>query len=292
MDNKKNKKTSRILYVIYILLGVVVSIYLSLIGENMLNSILPNLGFIAPIIVISIWGWLGIWLLTGRITSWSIFRMPIIRLLIRLFVIVLATAIIWLAMPLYIDYLPQQGKMEFEQPYYDSTQVLVRYGIRENDFFWTEKTIGELKEKSSVALNVNGQDIFRIHTDGRQIFVDAILFAGYEDRIVANYTTIGSLDKFSIEMSGYFNTDAVGYPKYLNRKNPPSIIKNKALAQPVTIVNNAFDRDIGWKIRRRSTAFEVYDKNNIPVLILEYTSPYNITIWGLFLTPMGILMVS
>lgn len=288
IDSSKPKRTNRGIYIIYILLGMFVSIYLSVVRENVLNSIIPNLGFLAPIIIISVWAGLGTWLLTGQVTTWYLFKTPITRLLS----VVLIMAIIWLGMPLYVDYLPQKSTIEFERPYYDSTQVLVRYGTRENDFFWTQKTIGELKQKSSVALKVNGYDIFNIYTDGRQIIVDAILFAGYGNQIVNDYTTIGSTNNFTIEMSGYFNTDAVGYPKYFQRKTQSTEIKNKVLAQPVRIINNALDREIkGWKIWKSSVGFEVTNENNIPVLVMEYKNPHTITISGLFATPMGILKV-
>jgi len=216
-DSPRTRRISRVIYALYISLGVFVSIYLPLIGENMLNSIIPNMGFIAPMIVISIWAGLGIWLLIGRLTTWRLFKIPIIRVLLSVVLVIVA---IWLSMPLYVDYLPQKEAIEFERPYYDSTQVTVYYGIRENDFFWTQKTIGELKQKSSVALNVN------------------------------------------------------------------------ALAPPVTITDNAFDREPkGWEIRRSSMGYEVINEKNIPVLVLKYESPYKITISGLFLTSFGILKV-
>jgi len=288
-DSPRTRRISRVIYALYISLGVFVSIYLPLIGENMLNSIIPNMGFIAPMIVISIWAGLGIWLLIGRLTTWRLFKIPIIRVLLSVVLVIVA---IWLSMPLYVDYLPQKEAIEFERPYYDSTQVTVYYGIRENDFFWTQKTIGELKQKSSVALNVNGEDMLIIHTDGRQVLVDAKLFAGYEERIVPSYTTIGSLANFSIQISGYLVTDNSAVGKSFSLKTQPTVIKNKALAPPVTITDNAFDREPkGWEIRRSSMGYEVINEKNIPVLVLKYESPYKITISGLFLTSFGILKV-
>jgi len=61
---------------------------------------------------------------------------------------------------------------------------------------------------------------------------------------------------------------------------------------PVVITNNAFSRrPDGWKIEQSNTALEISNENDIPVLILKYDSPYEITIWGLFITPMGICKV-
>ena len=135
-------------------------------------------------------------------------------------------------------------------------------------------------------------DILNIYTDGRQVIVDAVLFAGYENQIVPDYTTIGSTTNFTIEMSGYFNTDAVGYPKYLQRKTQASVVKNKALAPPVVFSNYALSREIkGWNIWRSSIGYEVTNENNIPVLVVEYKNPYIITVSGLFATPMGVLKV-
>lgn len=281
------KKTNKFLSHLMRIFASIGSIYLAIIMENMLNRIIPNLGFAFPIIVMSIcFGW-WTWVLIGRVATWGRFCTWIKA--ISVFLVVVAT---WLSMPLYIDYFPEQDTIEFEKPYFDSTQVLVRYGTRANDFFWTQKTIGELKQKSNVALNINGQDIFKIHTDGKQVLVDAILFAGYGEQTVPDYTTIGSFTNFSIQMSGYFVTDETAVGKNFSRKVQATVIKNKALAPPVTITDNAFDWEPkGWRIWKSSTGFEVINENNIPVLVLEYKSPYEITISGLFLTSFGILKV-
>jgi len=280
----KNKKVSKLSYLIRILVSIGM-FYLSTIGGNMLTRIIPTLGFVFPIIVLSLCLGYWMWVLTNRI----VMRRPL-GMLIRVISIFLVVAATWLSMPLYVDYLPQQETIEFKRPYYDSTQVVVHFGTRPNDFFYTQKTVGELKQKSSVALIVNGQPIFNIYTDGRQIFVDAILFAGYTNQIVNNYTTIGSTDNFSLQMSGYFNTNI---PGTYEKKSFSDAIKNKALAPPVTIIDSALSRnpDNKWNIWRSNVGFEVTNENNIPVLVLEYKNPYDITISGLFATPFGILKV-
>jgi len=285
--HKKDKKVSKFSYFMRAVVSIG-AIYLSTIVGDKLMELSFVLGYIFPIIILSFCFGYWTWEFTCRFNKWKPFS-SLIGKMISIFIVIV---IIWLSMPLYIDYLPQQGRMEFEQPYFDSTQVLVHYGTRKTDFFWTQTTVGELKKSSNVALNVNGQDIFKITTDGRQIFINAILFNGYTNKTMPDYATIGSPDKFSIQMTGYLNTDAVGYPKYFDRKVPDIVIKNKALAQQVTITNNAFDwQPNGWRILNSSKAFEVINANSIPVLIVEYKNPYEITISGLFLTSFGILKV-
>jgi len=303
LDNS-NQKSTKITFLFSVSIFVAQNFW----GASMLANLSPKLGYLLFLISNSaILGWWG-WLLVGSIYKKQRFVKLIKSIGTLTFVILFI-----LTSPLYVDiFVIPKGTIEFERPYYDSTQVTVRYGTRETDFFWTQKTIGELKQKSSVALNVNGHDIFNIYTDGRQIIVDAILFAGYENQIVADYTTIGSMDKFSITMDGNFNTDN-GSNKYYYRKRgvfelkmdsiesgkitasilgQPTMIKNKALAQPVTITNSALSREVeGWKIWKSSVGFEVTNENNIPVLVVEYKSPYSLTISGLFATPMGILKV-
>ncbi len=62
---------------------------------------------------------------------------------------------------------------------------------------------------------------------------------------------------------------------------------------PVVIKDNAFSRKPeGWKIYQNSMALEIDNENNIPVLVLEYKSPYSIIISGLFVSPWGIVKVN
>ncbi len=70
------------------------------------------------------------------------------------------------------------------------------------------------------------------------------------------------------------------------------VIKDKALAYPVVITGNGYSRlPPNWNIQQGSRGLEITNENNIPVLILQYSSPYEITISGLFVTPLGVLKV-
>ncbi|MFC2069935.1 hypothetical protein ACFLTB_02020 [Chloroflexota bacterium] len=282
-------------------LSFIVSFYLSLVGENALLDINPTLGFVLPVIVISLW----LLYLPWRLKLGWYWKFPIGILLVT---------IMWVSMPLYIDHLPQLGRdtIEFERPYFDSTTVNVSYGDRQDDFFWTDKTVAELKQKSSVSLSIIGDEIFNIYTDGRQVIVDAKLFAGYGTRVDNLYRPLGTSNTFSINLSGYLDTDARPN-KFFARKQgafefrvdpstdgtitatilgQPIILSNPLLSNSVNFTNNALSRKIdGWDIRPSRIGYEVLNEENIPVLVIKYENPYQITISGLFLTPLGVMKV-
>ncbi|MFC2019212.1 hypothetical protein ACFLU4_04560 [Chloroflexota bacterium] len=232
-------------------------------------------------------GW-WVWLLMSRIYRTGRFARTIK---------LTSTAIIILAFvftsPMYIDFFVQpQGNITMPMYVNDSSRVTVHYGTRKEDFFWTDKTIGELKQKKNVSLNVNGEDIFSIYTEGKQIYMDAQVFAGYSSEVVPSYATIGSTDKFSITISGYMKTDSSSIGKSFSYKSQPIIIKNKALNPPVEIVGNGFSREPeGWNIKSGNKGLEIFNECGIPVLILNYNNPYEITISGLFVTSFGVLKV-
>jgi hypothetical protein len=265
------------------------ALYLSTLAGDKIMDLSFVLGFAFPIIVLSFC--LGYWSckLTNNFSEKRLFNSKVKRAVS----ISLVVIVVWLSMPIYADLLPTKKTIEFEQPYFDSTEVLVHYGEREQDFFWTQTTIGELKENQKVSLKINDENIFTIHTDGRQIIIDAVLFAGYENRVVPEYTTIGSVENFSIEISGYFDTGPSAVGRSFNQKPQSVIVKNKALADPVIIKNNGITNNPGnkWRINHSEIGFEVLNECNIPVLVLEYKKPFEITISGLFLTSLGILKV-
>lgn len=257
-------------------------------GASMLTNVSPTWGYIlflsSTSIVLGWWVW--------KVIGW-ILRKNHFATLTRAISVCSVVLAIMITSPYYIGYFVKaQGSIEMPTFVDDSTQVLVHYGRRPNDIFWTQKTVGELKQNPSIALKVNDQDIFNIHIEGNKLYVDAIVFAGYGEQTVPGYTTIGSLDKFSIQISGYLNTDNSSVGKSFSSKTQATMIKNKALAQPVVIKNNAFSRKPnGWEIQQNSMALEITNENNIPVLILKYKSPCEITISGLFVTSFGILKV-
>lgn len=257
-------------------------------GANPLSDIYPIWGYIsfltAATIIIGSWVWI--------VSGWFWGKRRFARL-VKLMVVLVVIISIWATSPSYIDHFVRpQGTLEFPTWVNDSQQVLVHYGRRPADFFWTQKTIGELKQKSNCSLKVNGQEIFTIHTDGKRLYVDAVLFAGYIEQTVPDYTTIGSLTNFNIEISGFFVTDETAVGKNFQVKTRATEVKNKALAPPVVIKNNGFDHQPpGWKVYQTNTSLEIDNEHGLPILILEYESPYDITISGLFLTPFGILKV-
>jgi hypothetical protein len=163
----------------------------------------------------------------------------------------------------------------------------------------TQTTVWELINKPRAALNVNGQDILYIHTDGKELYVDAILFGGYKNKSVVN-KPLARTEDFSIQMDNYINTDA-GPNKNLVRESQGGFIGDSEtsakwnaaiLAQPVLIKNNVFiNKPDGWKRYQTSTALEITNENKMPVFVLEYKSPYEITVSGLFITSFGILKV-
>ncbi len=164
-----------------------------------LNDVSPFWIFIFIYLASVVWLCNILWLVSGWINKWR----PLNTKFRKVMVTVLAIVVIGFTSPYYIGvFMRYQGNIEMPKYVNNSTQVLVHYGTRANDFFWTEKTVGDLKQKSSVALNVNGQDIFSVYTDGRQLFMDAKVFAGYSNDVVPDYTTIGSTTNFSITMAG------------------------------------------------------------------------------------------
>lgn len=61
---------------------------------------------------------------------------------------------------------------------------------------------------------------------------------------------------------------------------------------PIRITNNNIDgKPNGWMVFRNNMNLEIDNAQGIPVLVLEYKNPYQITISGLFDTPMGICKV-
>lgn len=62
---------------------------------------------------------------------------------------------------------------------------------------------------------------------------------------------------------------------------------------PILIKNNAFSsKPEGWDIYQNNMALEILNEYDLPVLVLEYRSQYEIAIAGLFSTPSGICKVN
>lgn len=132
-----------------------------------------------------------------------------------------------------------------------STPIFVHYGTRANDYFYTNTTIEELKQEGGqVSLKINDQNIFFVHIEDNKLYIDTLLFAGFENQ------------------------------------------NQHIFSPPVVIQNNVFSKaPDGWKIYQNNMNLEIDNQDGIPVLIMEYKSPYSITISGLFATPFGICKV-
>lgn len=156
--------------------------------------------------------------------------------------------------PLVIGYFVEsQGGIEMPTFVDASTPITVYYGNRDQPVFYTKTTVGELEQEGEqVALKINGQSIFIVHIQDDKLYVDALVFAGVENQ------------------NGHIFS-------------PPVVIHN----------NRIFgEKPDGWKIYQNKMNLEIDNQDGIPVLIMEYKSPYSIIISGLFVTPLGICKVS
>jgi len=134
-----------------------------------------------------------------------------------------------------------------------STPITVYYGNRAEPVFYTKTTIGELEQEGEqVAFAINGQHIFAIHIEDNKLYIDALVFAGVENQ-----------------------NECIFSP-------------------PIAIHNNRIYGEIpdGWERKQNKMILEIDNQDGIPVLIMEYKSPYSIIISGLFVTPQGICKVS
>ncbi len=220
-------------------------------GGNMLNDISPLAGFILFISCLCIILGYWTWVLSNKARKWRPFGTTLCR---EISVALVVFAVVFTS-PYYVDhFIKSQGGIEMPTFVDDSTQILVYYGNRPNPVIHTRTTIGELKR--------NPQTAFRISVGN-------------------NNQTI-------------FYVHIEGNRLYVDTSLFAGIIdaKRHIFFPPVVIKNNAFSRSpSGWKIYQNSRALEIINENGVPVLVLEYKSPYEIVIAGLFVTPMGICKV-
>lgn len=147
-----------------------------------------------------------------------------------------------------------QGVIEMPTFVDDSTQVSVYYGNRPNPVARTQTTIGDLRNNPETALRI----------------------------------TIGNNDQtiFYVHIEG--NRLYVDTQLFAGIADPTKHIFNP----PVFIKDNAFSgKPPGWKVYQNNANLEIDDRQGLPVLLMEYKSPYKIIIAGLFVTPMGICKV-
>ena len=276
------------------------TIFLSAVVGSVLLGTFPPLGFAFPIAVISVC--IGYW-------AWVIVVKA--KIFFRIAISVAAIIAVWLAMPLYADYIPQNSGIVIKRPPGDFTPVSVHYGTRTPDFFQSIES-GVPNEPSVVGLALNNYAIVSVYSKDNQILVDAILYAGYGNKRREDYTTIGTNSTFSFDVIGNFQAGNVS-DKYLFQKDgifelavaritsanktvpmtgKSNITKNVDLAMPVTISQSDLPDDAkGWRIWKSSIGFEITDKKGVPVLVVEYKRPNQVVVSGLFATPVGIMKV-
>ena len=295
-----NKKPSVFSYVWKTFLWVSGLIITTLIGEkgiSMLSGIPPKLVFgLVHFVFIVYIGW-GIWVLTGWLAKYRLFN----SIKKRVSIIILVFILMIILPPVYtlIDaFVSDLGTIEMEEFGDDSTQVIVHYGKRPDDkeVVLTKTTIGKLKDQSQSPLSVNGDDILFIHTDTRRIFIDAVLLGGYKKHSFMNLQ-LARTEEFSISHNLYINTDIPGtivkeeLSGYIADNVTVQKIFDAILKEPVLFRGNWLQEPEGWKIYERATAVEIRNEYNIPIFVLEYKNPYEITISGLFISSFGIVKI-
>ena len=190
------------------------------------------------------------------------------------------------------------GTIEMEEFGNDSTEVIVHYGERpeENELALTKTTIGKLKTKSQSPISISGDNILLVHTSGNKVYVDSVLFGGYKKRAFINLS-LARTQNFTIKHHLYLNSDISGYiikeelREYVTDNDTVKTIADTLLFQPVQFKDNWIELPENWRKYERATAVEIRNEYNIPVLVLEYKNPYEITVSGIFHSSFGIMKV-
>lgn len=208
------------------------------------------------------WGYVLFLLVNGAVLGWAIWvsvdwvcrklRLAKFTKQVKIGSIFVAIFIFVFISPSFIGYfIKAQGSIEMPTFLDASTPIFVHYGTRANDYFYTNTTIGELKQQGGqVPLKINGQNIFIIHIEDNKLYIDTLLFAGIKDE------------------------------------------DQHIFAPPVAVQNNSIiNKPADWKLYQNNMNLEIDNEDGIPVLIMQYHSPYSITISGLFATTFGILKV-
>jgi len=246
-ETKRPRTTSKWTLLIFPAILSIAFFIFSNYGASMLTNVSPTWGYIlflsSTSIVLGWWMW--------KVIGWILRKKRFVNH-IRAINVCFVVLVIMVTSPYYIDYFVKaQGSIEMPTFIDDSTQILVHYGNRENDWFYTRTTVGELKQKPEVPFSINGQNIFTVHIEQRRLYIDTLLFAGIENQ------------------------------------------EQHIFSPPVVIRDNAFSsKPDGWKVYQNNMNLEIVNQDGIPVLLMEYKSPYTIIISGLFVTPMGICKVN
>lgn len=208
------------------------------------------------------WGYVLFLLVNGAVLGWAIWVLVdwIYRKLhltkfakhFKIISVFIAILVFVFISPSFIGYFVKpQGGIEMPTFIDASTPIFVHYGTRANDYFYTNTTVGELRQQGGQCpLKINGQNIFIIHIEDNKLYIDALLFAGIKNQ------------------------------------------DQHIFSSPIAVQNNTIiNKPANWNIYQNNMNLEIHNKDGVPVLIMQYHSPYSITISGLFATTFGILKV-
>lgn len=131
-------------------------------------------------------------------------------------------------------------------------------------------------------------------------FVDAstpitVYYGNREQPVLYTKTTVGELEGEGEQVALTIN----GQPIFVvhiedNKLYVDALVFAGIGNEPIIIHNNRIygEKPDGWQIDHNKMNLEIQNQNGIPVLIMEYKSPYSIIVSGLFVTPLGICKVS
>lgn len=300
MQPKTNKVAALLPYIPKVFLYVAIFICTTLFGEkgmSMLSGIPHKLVFALVHFAFIVYICWGVWVLTGWISKYRLFSSIKKRMVIILFVIVIMVILppVYTVINVFISDL---GTIEMEEFGNDSTDVIVHYGERpeENEVALTKTTIGKLKDESQSPININGENVLLVHINGNKVYVDSVLFGGYKKRSFINLFLARTQD-FIITHHLYLNTDISGFivkeelSGYIADNDTVKTIADTLLFPPVQFKDNWIEKPENWRKYERATAVEIRNEYNIPVLVLEYKNPYEITVSGIFISSFGIMKV-
>jgi hypothetical protein len=157
---------------------ITVILFENLWGAAILNNMSPVSAYVVFILVngaiVGFWVWKFIDWIWGKRKFHNLVTIGVVSIAIFIFLV---------TSPNYISYaIRPKGSIEIEPYTPASTNVTVHYGTRDNDYFYTKTTIGELQQTSQVALKINELPIFTVHILDREVCVDTFVFTGIESQ--------------------------------------------------------------------------------------------------------------
>jgi len=143
---------------------------------------------------------------------------------------------------------------------------------------------------------------FATSQDGIEMptFVDAstpitVYYGNRDDPVFYTKTTVGELEQQGEQVALKINGQSIFVVHIENDKLYIDTLVFAGVGnQSVTIRNSRIygEKPDGWRTDQNKMNLEIQNQDGIPVLILEYESPYSIIVSGLFNTPLGICKVS